>query len=908
MGRELLVVTPLYIVLALMLTFPLLTNFSDFIVGDMESDVWKHVWGMWWTRLKLVDMNVLPLHTHILNYPYGGALFFIDPLNALISVPLQSFLPVTVVFNIMVLFNIVLAGVGGFCLARYLCRNAFAAFFAGAVLGCSGFMLANITSGVTEAINYGWIPLFAFFFIRSLHECSLPDSVRAAVFFGCATLGSWYYGSFCVVFAVFYYVYVLLWRYRLLLAHSWKRTRQALRWPWSGPVRMWLGLALSLVLMRVALPHLSEPFRTGMLASSLPYLLLLVLAAFWACVLIVCLLDSGEGASWDDFRLGRSLWALVPAYLVLAVVVAEVWGVWRVLWESYHFLGIASPELVFLQAAVVAGVLYVVWLGFWRSRPALNLTRRLLTPLAAGWSVVVALGLLLLSILGLYLALADLANTSQAWELFGATVSFALSIVLLYLEFKQREERLSCGRLGVLVTYRTFCWEHRGVMLFLAAMLLAVTRFVFPGAGEVAFLLLWLCVVLFFLLAALALSLLEATGRRYIASLHDAAFALVCHDFRRRMLLYPFVMAVIAGLIIVGPAVAFRQTINSGASLVFRGRDGMNVDIHLSRRFMNVSCLQEMVRPGKLHSTRSYTVDKLTRVSYLGLVTLGVVAYGFLAGYRRRHRTFWLVTTLVFATFALGPFCYVTDNIHLTHKSPFYMAFFHYFPSFSQISIPYRFISLVLMSLGVLAAFTLSSLYRHRSRREQALLTFTLTMALFFDIAVFSPAPYPLPLSSVRVPEYCHDLAADRHEVGLIDYPIQRYKGELLPGEYFFFQQTHHKSIPNRVEGTIPLFVFQNSFSNYLFVLEHSRADIPPRDQATLERGLEDLSRFRFRYLVIHDQLIRDAARERMHTLLTYYLGQPKRYPDRVAVYRIPPNLRFPARPRHSDSSTTSQL
>src|SRR5688500_2831508 len=92
----------LYVVFALVVTWPLVLHLDDAVIGDMQSDVWKHLWGFWWVKQCLFEKGVLPLYTHLLNYPYGGSLFFIDPLGAVLSLPLQMVLPLGVAYNLIV--------------------------------------------------------------------------------------------------------------------------------------------------------------------------------------------------------------------------------------------------------------------------------------------------------------------------------------------------------------------------------------------------------------------------------------------------------------------------------------------------------------------------------------------------------------------------------------------------------------------------------------------------------------------------------------------------------------------------------------------------------------------------------------------------------------------------------------
>jgi len=872
MGIELLWVAPLYALLALVFTFPLVLDFTGAVLGDLESDVWKHLWGMWWVKTCLLEANVLPLHTHLLNSPYGGALFFIDPLNGLISTPLQLVWEPATVYNLVVLFNIVLAAVGGWCLARELSGNRYAAFFGGAVYGFSAYMMAYVTSGVTEAINLGWIPLFCLFFIRMLRSSSVADAVRSGVFFGLATIGCWYYGTFCVLFATFYYLYVLSRRFRKPLGLLLGSVVSALRPPWTRTVLAgFLGLVLVLFAVR-RLPRLLDPFQ----GSALDFLL--VAGALGFSLWLLAWLRGGAGvqsqAVWSAFS------PLVPAGLTLLLEAAL--GLW--------ILGTLSTwPLVLLVLAGLQAVFVVprAWKA-WRVRwTATGEIRRLLAP---HLPFLVYLSLLLPCAAAIVVAMSFLGQGGAEWILGTVLLTVTMAACLLLRHARPSDSREEGD---LLADYRAFFAAHARELVLLALVSVPLLRLALPHVPLVPFLATWVALGVVLQLGVALFLALARQADRLLLSRQGADLRTLARGFWKHALRAPLMMVLVAVVLVAGPAYEFRQTINSEESLVYRKRHSGNVDVHLSMRFLNVVRLVDYVRPGKAHVTRSYTVDKLTRVSYAGWVTLVVVALGLVYGPRRRQPRFWIFLALLFAMFSLGPFMYVSDEIYTEIRSPLYMIFFNYFPFFSQVSIPYRFTAMVMLSLGILSSLALAGLLRRWAARDQALLVGSLVLGLLFDVTMFSPAPFPLPQSSARVPEYCRSLGEDPRDVGLIDFPIQRYRGELLPGEYFYYQVFHRKALPNRVEGTVPFFVYQNTFANYLFMMEHARQDLPFRSRAHLQQGLEDLSRFQFRYLVIHDKLLRQAASERMHTLLSHFLGKPEEWPDRVRVYRIPVGLRF---------------
>lgn len=866
LGNELLLVTPIYVLLSLVFTFPLVLNFTGYVIGDLEGDMWKHLWGMWWVKLNLVEQNTLPLYTDLLNYPYGGALFFIDPMNGLLATPLQLLWPPTVVYNLLVLFNLVLGCVGAFCLARSLTRNPYASFFAGAVYGFSAYMMAYITSGVTEAINIGWIPFFALFFIRMVHNNRLSDAVRAGVAFALATIGCWYYGSFCVLFAFFYWLYGLTRLYRRPLRLLVGKAAQALRPPWSPVVTCGLAILVLSVFILWRLPKLLDPFR-GDSSDFLFVSAALVLAGSLA-VRLRGGTTGRSAAAWQAFL------KVLPALLALLF---EAW----LLIGTLLVPGDAPLALLGVQGVVVVGA--ALW-ALHHGREHLQALRSLLQPHGP---FLVSLALLGLSSLAIWVGMRYLGQAGAEWIVGAAIVVVALSssLVLRHARLPFPDEQGD-----VLAEYRRFFSAHATGLVVLTLGSVPLLRLLLPDVTAVPFMAAWFAVQA---LLQLGLAALLALQRAATEHLREERFREVAGSFWARMVQRPVLMVLVAAVFVTGPAVSFKRTLNTENSIVFRDRKADGVDLYLSNRFLNVSKLVDYVRPGKSHATRSYTVDKLTRVAYAGWVTLGVILFGLAAGLRRRLFRFWLLMAAVFAMFSLGPFLYVTESLYSGTRSPIYMAFYLWFPLFSQVSIPYRFTAMAMLSLGMLSAFTLAGLFRRRRPVEQGLLVAALTGALLFDVAMFSPAPFPIPLSSVDAPTYCQRLAEEPGDFAILDLPFQRYKGELLPGEYFYYQMIHRKAIPNKVEGTIPVYVFQNPFSNYLFVLEHSYQNLPPRSRAELEKGLEDLSLFKFRYIVVHDNYLRASARERVHAMLRFYLGEPEAHPDNVFLYRIPLRLRF---------------
>lgn len=189
-----------YMILAVAVTFPAVLHLNSHVIGDNESDVWKHLWGFWWVKESLFKHHVFPLHTSLINAPYGGSLFCIDPLNALLSVPLQTILPLTVTFNLIVLFQLALGALAAYLLVVYLTGSRAAALPAGAVYAFSPYIMSyGVCSGVTEALNVAWMPLTVMYWLRTVRESSWSNAWRLAIFLFLAIFSSFYYAAFLMV-------------------------------------------------------------------------------------------------------------------------------------------------------------------------------------------------------------------------------------------------------------------------------------------------------------------------------------------------------------------------------------------------------------------------------------------------------------------------------------------------------------------------------------------------------------------------------------------------------------------------------------------------------------------------------------------------------------------------------------
>ncbi|MBN1658865.1 MAG: hypothetical protein JXA93_10710, partial [Anaerolineae bacterium] len=99
-----LIVVALYAVLALVLTWPLARYLFTHVPGSYNwaFDEYTFVWNSWWFRYSLFNLDQNPLYSTHIFYPLGISLvlYTYNLFNALISLPLQPFLPLPAISNL----------------------------------------------------------------------------------------------------------------------------------------------------------------------------------------------------------------------------------------------------------------------------------------------------------------------------------------------------------------------------------------------------------------------------------------------------------------------------------------------------------------------------------------------------------------------------------------------------------------------------------------------------------------------------------------------------------------------------------------------------------------------------------------------------------------------------------------
>ncbi len=216
-----------FLLIAVLFSWPLALHISSKVVATGSGDIWQHLWNIWWVRFSLLDMHSLPYTTPVVFYPDGANLFFhaLDPLDGYLSVPLQMVFGLVSAFNLVILFQLMMAGWGTYLLASYLTGNKAAGLVAGLIYECSPLESRLLNLGQLELTSIEWLPLFMLCFIKTLNRTGRSWLWRS-LSVGCLlilSLVSWYYLLYALLFSGLYGLYQL-WKERRAWRIQWPKT------------------------------------------------------------------------------------------------------------------------------------------------------------------------------------------------------------------------------------------------------------------------------------------------------------------------------------------------------------------------------------------------------------------------------------------------------------------------------------------------------------------------------------------------------------------------------------------------------------------------------------------------------------------------------------------------------------
>ncbi len=211
----------LYLLLTIILTYPLVLHFTTHVPGDGSDDP-ALVWNLWWVKHALVDLGANPFDCPFMFHPIGIDLTFytLTIVNGLSSVPLQPIVGLVATSNLILFASFVLSAYGAYLLVKYLLpseAHAVVPFISGLIYAFSSNRLIYASLGQFNIASTQWIPFYVLFLIKTHRQ---PSRLRYLLLAGIFLLLNGYseltYASFLIIFTA---IYLLYW----LAADGWRR-------------------------------------------------------------------------------------------------------------------------------------------------------------------------------------------------------------------------------------------------------------------------------------------------------------------------------------------------------------------------------------------------------------------------------------------------------------------------------------------------------------------------------------------------------------------------------------------------------------------------------------------------------------------------------------------------------------
>jgi hypothetical protein len=433
-----------YLVLTLLMTFPLVTQFTAAIPGD-GFDGWQNYWNLWWVKKALLDLGTNPFFCDYVYYPTGASLYFhtLNIFNGLFTVPVQGVFGLTVAYNLVVIFSFVIGGYGTYLLVYRLGTDKLTAFVAGLVFTFSPYHFAHLL-GHMQLISMEWLPFYVLFTIKALEpvigqESSLRSSTLwpaqsrlATVFLVLTFLCEWgYYVMYLAIFTLLYAGYVT-WKEHGSSHPLWGRS-------WEPTARAGLIWLLFIVLVSpILVPMVIEAIKTTeYLTPAFEQSLALSadLLAFFTPNEMHPLWGDWARAWSERFTTTTSERMIFAGYIPLALGALALWkcrrraGFWALSLLVFFILALGAVLHVGGQSVSVLGTtIPLPYIVLYRLLPFVRLSRSV-----SRFDVMVMLSLAVLVGLGLRWFMDWLSSLSTASEHSGwlRTRSVAWSIAAL---------------------------------------------------------------------------------------------------------------------------------------------------------------------------------------------------------------------------------------------------------------------------------------------------------------------------------------------------------------------------------------------------------------------------------------------------------------------------------------------
>ena len=200
----------------------------------------------------------------------------------------------------------------------------------------------------------------------------------------------------------------------------------------------------------------------------------------------------------------------------------------------------------------------------------------------------------------------------------------------------------------------------------------------------------------------------------------------------------------------------------------------------------------DLLLPFRMGLLTSYNYDLLYETTYIGYALFCLALIGM-----------WLNIHRVFGRFAILPsFCPLARISFGTKHTQLPTALLFLCPLYSLWRLKrLEYIIPATLCLSLLAASGVELLLsKIQSKGWQKAVGVEIILLISLELFFIAPTIVPVPVASTHVPSIYYDIAEDKEDYAIFDYPTRRDKTAMIPTEYFFYQSIHNKGIPYAIK------------------------------------------------------------------------------------------------------------
>jgi hypothetical protein len=235
--RKHLPITLLFVLLTIIMTYPLITYVGKGIMG-WEGDGLYYVWQMWWVKHSVIDLHLSPFFDPLVYFPVGYQVANgeLTPANSLLLLPITALWGPVVGYNVAMLFSFFASALGAYLWIYQVTKRQAGACVGAVIFAFLPYRFAHM-AGHLELMSTQWIPLTFFAVERFIANRRLWWAVATGLFLALVALSSWYYAYAAMLL---FPVYLLLrtWPWHV----HWREPR------WRAGVAIIVIVALMLVI------------------------------------------------------------------------------------------------------------------------------------------------------------------------------------------------------------------------------------------------------------------------------------------------------------------------------------------------------------------------------------------------------------------------------------------------------------------------------------------------------------------------------------------------------------------------------------------------------------------------------------------------------------------------------------